>query len=69
MKQSKHRENILVLVERDKIKSTRQILRELSKKTGKCIHWHMVYKNLNDLAEKGLIKRLESDAGIFWTKI
>ncbi len=65
---SKYREDVLCLVERDKIKSTRQIQRELEKKAKKTINWFMVYKILHDLETDGRVKKFEATGGIFWIK-
>lgn len=66
---SKHRETTLCLVSETKLKSTRQILRELEKKTNKVMNWSNVYKILSDLERDGIIKRNMTEGGIFWSRV
>ncbi len=64
----KHREIILNCVSDIKLKSTREILRETEKKTGKRINWSDLYRTLRDLADKNFIKFHETTGGIYWVK-
>lgn len=65
---SKYRELILMVVEREEVKSTRCIVQELEAKSGKSINWHHIYKLLTQLEQEGKIKRLKSKAGILWVR-
>ena len=65
---SKYREDILLILSEDKIKSTRMILRELEKRSKKVINWHMLYGILTKLEKENKIKRKEVPMGIFWLK-
>lgn len=64
----KHRELILAVVSDSKLKSTRDILKEVSKRTGKAINWESLFRTLRSLADKKLIKMYETKGGFFWIK-
>ena len=64
----KHRETILACVSDVKLKSTREILRETSKRVGKVINWSDLFRTLKDLADKRLIKLYETSGGFYWIR-
>ena len=63
----KHELTILSKVDNN-LKSTRQILRETEKATGKVINWSQLYRILRELEDKNMIERFETTAGILWKK-
>jgi DNA-binding PadR family transcriptional regulator len=63
--ESKYKLDVLDVLSSEKIKSTNQILRELEKKTGKRINWHVLYRILMDLEREGKVEGLKADAGFF----
>ena len=65
---SKHTKHVLEILKKDEIKSTNEILKELEKKTKKVINWHLLYRILRDLNEKGKVQKLKAKAGFFWKK-
>ena len=65
---SKYDETILLLLSKDEIKSTNQVLEELQKKADKVINWHALYRILMELQLKGKVEGLKSKAGFFWKK-
>ncbi len=66
---SKYREEVLCLVEREKIRSTTEILRLLEAKVKKTINWSALFRILSSLERDGRIKRMESKGGIFWIRV
>lgn len=68
-KESKHREKVLEIVSKDKIKSTNQILKELEEATNKKINWHVLYRILMELEAEGKIEKMKAEAGFFWRKL
>ena len=64
----KHRELILSIVSDTTLKSTRDILKETSKRCGKAINWSDLFRTLKDLADKHLIKMYETNGGFYWIK-
>lgn len=64
----KHRETILSIISDTKLKSTRDIIKETSKKVGKVINWSDMFRTLKDLSDKRLIKMYETKGGFFWIK-
>ena len=65
---SKHEPVVLAILSKDEIKSTNQLLKELEKKTGKTVNWHVLYRILMDLEREGKIDRMKASAGFFWKK-
>lgn len=65
---SKYREDVILILSSEKMKSTRTIVKELEKLSGKIINWHMVYRILSQIERDGKIKRIEVPMGIFWLK-
>ncbi len=65
---SKYDKDVLDVLSQNKIKSTNQVLKELEKKVGKTINWHLLYRILVELEKKNKIERLEADAGFFWKR-
>jgi DNA-binding PadR family transcriptional regulator len=65
---SKYKPDVLDILSTEKIKSTNQVLRELEKRSGKKINWHVLYRILMDLEREGRVERLKADAGFFWKK-
>lgn len=65
---SKYKELILKTLSKTEIKSTNELLKELEKRAKKVINWHLLYRVLNDLAEKNKIEKLKAKAGFFWKK-
>lgn len=64
----KKHELIILSRVNDDLKSTRQIVRETEKATGKVINWSQLYRILRELEDKNLIERFETIAGILWKK-
>jgi len=65
---SKYEKDVLIVLSKDEIKSTNQVLIELEKKVGKIINWHMLHRILMDLKDSGKVERLMAKAGFFWRK-
>ncbi len=65
---SKYTKDVHNLLEKDTIKSTNEILKELEKRTGKVINWHMLHRILHDLEQEGKIEKLLAKAGFFWKR-
>jgi DNA-binding PadR family transcriptional regulator len=65
---SKYKELILKVVNKDEIKSTNEILKEVEKLSKKVINWHNLYRILRDLEDEDKIERLKAKAGFFWKK-
>ena len=65
---SKYKELVLKILSKEEIKSTNEILKELEDKSKKVINWHLLYRVLNDLADKNKIEKLKAKAGFFWKK-
>ncbi|HDL02224.1 MAG TPA: hypothetical protein ENH20_00135 [Candidatus Pacearchaeota archaeon] len=63
---SKHEKHILEILNKTRIKSTNEILKELEKRTNKVINWHLLYRVLKDLSEEKRIEKLKAKAGFFW---
>ncbi len=64
----KHREVILAIVSDIQLKSTSEILHETEARVHKKINWSDLYRTLQDLADKGLIKKHETKGGFYWIK-
>ena len=64
----KHRDTILATISESQLKSTRDILREVSKRVGKVINWSDLFRTLKDLSDKKLIKMYKTTGGFFWIK-
>ena len=65
---SKHTEKVIEILDKKKIKSTNQVLKELEKATNKKINWHVLYRILMELEASGKAEKLQADAGFFWRK-
>ena len=64
----KWRELTLSCVSDVKLKSTRDLVKEVSKKSGKAINWTGLFRTLKELADDNYIKCYETSAGFFWIK-
>lgn len=65
---SKYRKEVLEILNKEEIKSTNEVLKELEGKTKKVINWHLLYRLLRDLNEEGKVEKLKAKAGFFWKK-
>jgi len=65
---SKYKEIILEVLEKDGIKSTNEVLRDVETKSKKVINWHALYRVLMELNADGKIERMKAKAGFFWKK-
>ncbi len=65
---SKYTGQVLEILDKKKIKSTNQVLRELEKAVNKKINWHVLYRILMELEVAGKAEKLEADAGFFWRR-
>lgn len=65
---SKYEPTVLAILSKEEIKSTNQVLKELEKKTGKTVNWHVLYRILMDLEREGKIDKMKANAGFFWKK-
>lgn len=64
-----YKQEILKVLDHEKIKSTNEIMKALQEKTKrKFINWHLLYRHLRDLAEQGKVEKLEAVGGLFWRK-
>jgi len=68
MDMSKYKKKILEILDKDIIKSTNEILRELEQATKKRINWHHLHRILTDLENDGAVQKLKAKAGFFWKK-
>ena len=64
----KHRETILAIVSDVQLKSTTEILQETEVRVNKKINWSDLFRTLQDLSDKGLIKKYETKGGFYWIK-
>ncbi len=65
---SKYKQAVYNLLSKDTIKSTNEILTELEEKTKKTISWHILHRDLMELASEGKAEALKAKAGFFWKK-
>jgi Fe2+ or Zn2+ uptake regulation protein len=65
---SKYRDLVLKVVSDKEIKSTNQILKEVSKQSGKVVNWHTVYRVLMELQAEGKVEKIKTKPGFFWKK-
>ena len=65
---SKHTSAVLEILDKNKIKSTNEILTELQKKTGKVVNWHAVYRILSEFKQENKVERLKAKSGFYWRK-
>lgn len=65
---SKYTAKVLEILDKNKIKSTNQVLKELEKAENKKINWHVLYRMLMELEADNKAEKLDADAGFFWRR-
>lgn len=68
-KSIEYKKEILEILDNKIIKSVNEICAELKIKFKRNVmNWHIVYRHLRDLREKGKLESLEAKGGLYWRK-